>query len=423
MHEYFTKLVEECQKKLDEVLAFFKGHMRIEPPSFDDKTKSYLCQDGIDPDFLIDSILNGEMGATEGGALDMKEGSLTKRSDGRWMGRYYENGIQRCVYARTKEECEKKVKEAIKQRDLMEKASVTTKRFKLIDWAREWFDGKKVRLRPSSIANIDYTFIRPIERHPIGQKEVGKLTALDVDKFLNSISTKPARARCFVNLNECLEKLYKTHVLRENPCAFVDRPKRPKAKAKLVPETDDLDAFFAWLDQRNKEVSLFSRFVANTGLRMGEALALEWRDIDEEHQRMHIDKAYDQTTSKVSTVKTMSSIRDVPLIPGAWRVIQTLDRKEKTLFHFIGARAISGRFRKFALEYGLVGLNLHGLRHYFATVCHEAGIDKKIVQMWLGHSKYDVTVNTYTHIRRKFEELEIRKMTEFTRKKGDEFDT
>jgi integrase len=432
---YFLRKVDELQEIVNEIRAFFQGASDTDVASptkqyYDEKDKCYVVPDGMDPDFLLNKIINGErlnavddLAVCEEGGAPVKEGSLSKRSDGRWMGRFYRGGVQRSVYAPTKAECVKKLQDAIAEYDKTEKASVSVKKMRLEAWANEWFKGKQLRLKPSSAANIDYAFLRPIQRHAIGKKEVCKITPMDVERFLNEIPTKAARARCFVNLNECLEKLFRQRVIKENPCALVDRPKRPKAKIKFVPETDDLDKFFDWLDVKNALVALFARFVANTGLRMGEALAVEWADVDEELNRIHIDKAFDQTTKKVSTVKTVSGVRDVPLIPGAMRVLTQIKKTAKAIFHEVNPLTISGRFRKLALEFGMDGLNLHGLRHYFATLCNEAGIDKKIVQTWLGHSKYDVTVNTYTHVRRKFEQLEIRKMAEFTRKDDDENDT
>lgn len=61
---------------------------------------------------------------------------------------------------------------------------------------------------------------------------------------------------------------------------------------------------------------------------------------------------------------------------------------------------VSSRFRRLATEAGLPRLSLHGLRHSFATVALEAGIDVLYVSELLGHATPTVTQNVYQHVRR-----------------------
>lgn len=53
---------------------------------------------------------------------------------------------------------------------------------------------------------------------------------------------------------------------------------------------------------------------------------------------------------------------------------------------------------------------LNCLRHTFATRCLESGINIKTVQLWLGHSSYNLTANTYSHIQKEFLQSEIEKL-------------
>ena len=52
---------------------------------------------------------------------------------------------------------------------------------------------------------------------------------------------------------------------------------------------------------------------------------------------------------------------------------------------------------------GLDNVNVHTMRHTFATRCSEAGIPAKVVQKWLGHSTLEMTLNVYTHVNADFE--------------------
>ena len=62
-------------------------------------------------------------------------------------------------------------------------------------------------------------------------------------------------------------------------------------------------------------------------------------------------------------------------------------------------------------------LSAHGLRHYFATQCFEAGVEQKVVQKWMGHSKYSMTIDLYTHVNGNFEKEQATKMAKRGAKK------
>ncbi len=72
--------------------------------------------------------------------------------------------------------------------------------------------------------------------------------------------------------------------------------------------------------------------------------------------------------------------------------------------------------RDYSERIGMRAITLHGLRHYFTTQCLESGIEKKVVQIWLGHSSYQKTIDIYSHIQNNFSELEAQKFDIFQRK-------
>ncbi|MDD5293226.1 MAG: site-specific integrase [Candidatus Izemoplasmatales bacterium] len=151
-------------------------------------------------------------------------------------------------------------------------------------------------------------------------------------------------------------------------------------------------------------------------MRKGEALPLSWSNVDMLEHTTKVSKSYDVTTKRVITPKTSSANQIIPLFPETCKVIDEIQKNGAEIFHFIGKQSITKTFAKRARDYGFL-LSLHGLRHYFATQCLEAKIEEKIVQKWLGHTKYEITINTYSHINMGFEEEAIRTLTEFWRKK------
>ena len=150
----------------------------------------------------------------------------------------------------------------------------------------------------------------------------------------------------------------------------------------------------------------------NSGLRIGELCALCWEDFDFENGIIHINKTlqriYDyngtpKTRIVISTPKTSTSIREIPLSQKMMDVIERLhDRNEKGYVLTNGPSFMEPRtFRKFYMQFlerhHITPLNFHCLRHTFATRCIENGGDYKTVSEILGHTTINTTLNMYVH--------------------------
>lgn len=122
------------------------------------------------------------------------EGSIRKRSDGRWEGRYTvgydpETGKQKFknVLGKTQTEVKEKLKAAIEEtRDLdISRAD----QFILSEWLRYWLDNYgKVYLRPSSLTNYTGFLNNQIKNDPIATIKLNKLTTNDLQQFYNRMS-------------------------------------------------------------------------------------------------------------------------------------------------------------------------------------------------------------------------------------------
>lgn len=150
-------------------------------------------------------------------------------------------------------------------------------------------------------------------------------------------------------------------------------------------------------------VSRLGYFIMMTGLRVGEALALRYEDIDREKGQIHVTKSvyYISTTPYIKEPKTEAGIRTVFLLPevaerftGAEGYIFTNEKGE-----ILRSNESSRDWRKWCGKYG-IKCTFHQLRHSFATSCCEAGIEQIVVQGMMGHSSYIVT-EKYTHLRDK----------------------
>lgn len=157
------------------------------------------------------------------------------------------------------------------------------------------------------------------------------------------------------------------------------------------------------LDHPDSPAGLLMVFLLLTGLRIGEAQAIQGEDIDRENRLLRVRKSvyYIQNRPYVKEPKTSAGVRVVPLPDYLLALLPSLVPKaylfadEKgELLHFTRLRRM---LQKYKTSYG-ISATPHQLRHAYATILHDANLSAKDAQHILGHSSITVTEDIYTHI-------------------------
>ena len=148
-----------------------------------------------------------------------------------------------------------------------------------------------------------------------------------------------------------------------------------------------------------------------TGLRIGELLALEWKDIDFSNGTISVTKTcYDgkdnngKYTRITDTPKTPTSQRVIPFPKQLISYLKSVRKQDKSDFVVSSGsnKSLSVRAYQRSFELLLKKLNIshkgfHALRHTFATRALECGMDVKTLSEILGHKNATVTLNRYVH--------------------------
>jgi integrase len=221
-------------------------------------------------------------------------------------------------------------------------------------------------------------------------------------------------------LHRALKRAVEWNYLPRNPADAVKPPSRTQPEMTPLTAEQVKQLLPAAVRASSRYAVLYRRLV-DTGLRIGEALALAWPDVDLERGAVSITKTLQDVqrggVPVLGDPKTEQSRRKVPLAPAtvaALRAHRGRQNEERlqvgpgyAAYGFVFASpvgtAVYGRTVGVALTHllaslGLPHVRLHDLRHTAATLMLEAGVPAKIVSERLGHSSIAMTLDRYLHV-------------------------
>ncbi|HGI1020915.1 TPA: tyrosine-type recombinase/integrase [Streptococcus pyogenes] len=332
--------------------------------------------------------------------------------------------VKTSITGRTRKEVNQKAKHA--QLDFLSNGS-TIKRKVVIKTFKElshlWLETYKLTVKPQT---YDATVTR-LNRHimpTLGNMKVDKITASDIQMLINRLS------KYYVNytaVRSVIRKILQQGVLLGlidyNPARDIILPrKQPNAKKKVkFIDPSDLKSFLEHLESsQHKRYNLYFdavlyQLLLSTGLRIGEACALEWGDIDLENGTIAINKTYNKNLKFLSTAKTQSGDRVISVDKKTLRSLKLYQMRQRQLFNEVGARVsevvfatptrkyFNASVRQSALdtrckEAGIERFTFHAFRHTHASLLLNAGISYKELQYRLGHANISMTLDTYGHL-------------------------
>ena len=204
------------------------------------------------------------------------------------------------------------------------------------------------------------------------------------------------------------------HIISADPGIGIRLPSRynvSKPERLIEAYTDkEQTALRSVLSGRQRNGYAAIALMIETGLRVGEALALRWQDVQLTRKRIYVRNTVVRLANRKrsfvqDSVKSESSRRTVPLTPEAIRLLERLYERRKNKWVFtnddgerLSYEALRYQSRIACQEAGIEYRGEHVFRHTFATNCYHKGIDVKILSRLLGHADVNITYNLYIHL-------------------------
>lgn len=355
-------------------------------------------------------------------------GSIYQQKDGRWRGFLTlgrdENGKQVRTYVSGKTRKEVNEKLEVKKREHQAGLLASSKRQTVGQYLSQWLEDV-VKVKNAKATYDLYKNTVDVHLSPlIGHVQLAKLSPGDLQRAYRQKTEAAGGATRTVELmhttlRNALNVAVKWRLIVRNPALDVEAPR--SIKREMVCWTSkEAKQFLAAAHAAGDRYYCLYVLLLSTGLRIGEALALRWTDLDWDNGLIMIQRTLSRGGGKYdfSEPKTALSRRALVLPSMTLDALQ-VHRREQVAHRLKLGQCYEDQDLVFATEYGgplnpsnirnrsfnpliektlLPKITLHGLRHTAATSLLAAGVDLKRTSEMLGHASIKITADVYSHV-------------------------
>lgn len=348
------------------------------------------------------------------------EGTIRQRARGDWEARYTgADGKQHSLYAKTRTEVARKLAGVLRDMD----RGFTprgTERQSVARYLASWLKTVEATVELSTYISYE----GHVRKHIVpafGQVPLVELTPQHIQHLMADMLKAGAAPNTVRNvrstLRRALNEAMAEGILARNVALLTRKPKAMRPEMRVYDEAQTRRLFQVAAATRHEALVIMA---ATTGARLGELLALTWRNVNLERGYAQIQTNARRYTGRgivMKDVKTNMSRRKLELPRVA---IEALRRQRVKLaaerlkagpaYHDhdlvfptgvgtpIAASNFWREYKRIVARAGLPYIRPHDLRHTAATLALLKGVNPKKVSEMLGHSSVAITLSLYSHV-------------------------
>lgn len=341
---------------------------------------------------------------------------------------------RKSITASTKKAVKTKAREAVNEfinNGYTTKAKATVKTYK--ELASIWWDSYKNTVKPNtqqSTKGLLKVHILPV----FGDYKLDKLTTPIIQQQVNKWADKAnkgvkgayANYNLLHNVNSRILKYgVAMQLIQHNPATDVIVPRKKQKEQSKIKFLDrqELKQFLGYLDTLDQSIyeNLFDfvlyTFLLATGVRISEALALEWSDIDLDNGYIDVNKTVAFSRMETNSTKSEAGNRKISIDKNTVLMLRLYKARQYQCFMEHGYSSKMAKYvfsngfniypnrtnlqlvlTKHLKQAGLPRFTFHAFRHTHASLLLNAGISYKELQHRLGHSTLAMTMDIYSHL-------------------------
>ncbi len=336
----------------------------------------------------------------------------TFRKTARWNGRQYE------ATGRTELEALTRLADKLAAAKRGEEAINGT--MTVDSWYKQWkatYKDKK-GLTPKSLGMYDEKWKKYI-KPAIGHMKLQAVTDVHLQRILNA---QAGMSRSHVEkvrrvLRELFRRARLSRLIAYDPSEDLQFPEYTEGHRRSLTESERRVLLAVC---QNNRFGLYFLTLLYTGMRPGEAAALNWADVDFKNNEIHVHTALESGSTRIKAPKTEAGIRDIPIHAALLPLLKEAQGKpfDPVFTGASGKRLTRSAMdsmwrackRAMNLEMGCKtkrnkienpkvapDLTPYCLRHTFCTDLQAAGVPINVAKELMGHSDIEITANIYTH--------------------------
>lgn len=371
----------------------------------------------------------------------------------RFKKQYDGEASRKCFYGKSVAEVKQKVKEYEDKRN--SQTLITSPKITFGEYIVQWLEKNKlgnIKQRTyESYESLLNDYIIHFKKFDLANKQMGQLTSEMFQTHINFLAETLARStivKLYIVITQCLKYAYKQKHINadfwEDYHIPTEENMTKKKKTPICLNKEDMLKLFSEAKRLNAGTgrragklgeyayggnAFVVMMLISTGMRIGEALALTWDDIDFDKNIISVNKsiAYvknekytkGSTTENikkpiVTTPKTRASNRYIPMSDITIWAVNALkaEQNKRETFSHSGSVCLNKNGNLIAIRNLRVTLNamlkagkcsvetcgLHALRHSFGSILLRDNVDIAVISRLLGHTDVSTTYNVYIHI-------------------------